>query len=693
MKLLKPIVISTLFWGIAFAKAPVGNVATHNSLPGRPNKTDYPITIGEVWNYIGNYGNFGGEFNQGNFGYTWPGGGAVNNYYLWGSYYWVGAKVGDEYYVTHHDYVNYEWGPSEDPPVQKGPGKSAYDVLVAFDDFKDNPYNGSGRHLGVKTIVRALAWPHEPFNDFIAHEIYVTYQKDQSDIPGVGDKLDSLFIGIVFDADVCGGDQTDPHIDDLVSFDGWTNGEWDNPNFKFRSPIDTLTLLPDSSYPEPDGVADEYVIWGDESEWEKITDSSLAVPYTRNDTTYLVYIFPRGMSYIYDSDNPAVPGDDIGEGGMCAGYIGGAFIYAPPEPTDSVIAPGVRAVRPHSHQWWNWESDPATDDEMYAYMKGEHPGTHLYQYAPHPFDLGAAEFDYRFLVVVGPFSLNSGDTLKMVYVGAVGQGLSGGVDDYWRGGTYVMGLRQVMDWALKAYYAGSQHSDPLHPSAPDEDEHWKVPVPPLSPALRYGGTPKGVELVWDDLPEKTPDPIKGRIDFVKYRVYRAVYTPQNWKLIAEFGLDPTTGSYPHTYIDTTASAGFSYYYVVTAVDEDGLESAKSNYKKDAAGNPVALVVTSRTGKSLDDVVVVPNPYYGSAPWTATEIGDKVEFQNLPPSCVISIYTLSGDLVRTIVHNNGTGSEAWDLLTKNEQKVVSGVYIYKVTDPDGNYKIGKFMILK
>ena len=139
--------------------------------------------------------------------------------------------------------------------------------------------------------------------------------------------------------------------------------------------------------------------------------------------------------------------------------------------------------------------------------------------------------------------------------------------------------------------------------------------------------------------------------------------------------------------------------MVTSVDFDTLESSRSNYKKDAAGNPVPITMATQplskmaSETDLDKIRVVPNPYPGSAPWTATEIADKIEFQNLPPSCKIYIFNMAGDLVKEIDHTSGTGSEPWNLLNSSGQKVVSGPYIYKVETPQHKYKIGKFLILK
>jgi len=216
-------------------------------------------------------------------------------------------------------------------------------------------------------------------------------------------------------------------------------------------------------------------------------------------------------------------------------------------------------------------------------------------------------------------------------------------------------------------------------------------VPPPSPLLRYSAQPAEVTLLWDDTPERTPDPLKGYVDFRYYVIYRALYNPSGWTPIDTIYPDEN-GNIAHSYVDTTVQSGFPYYYVVTAVDEDGLESSKNNYLKDADGNPVEIIIPFPVGK-VEDVVVVPNPYRGSARWTATEFIDKIEFHNVPSKCIIKIYTLSGDLVKVLKNETGQGSIAWNFLTDNGMKVSCGVYIYKVQTPDGDYKVGKFMILK
>ncbi|NOZ61649.1 MAG: hypothetical protein GXO74_08200 [Calditrichaeota bacterium] len=102
---------------------------------------------------------------------------------------------------------------------------------------------------------------------------------------------------------------------------------------------------------------------------------------------------------------------------------------------------------------------------------------------------------------------------------------------------------------------------------------------------------------------------------------------------------------------------------------------------------------------LANIKVVPNPYVissrtelytGSSQWNLHE----VRFTHLPPECTIRIYTLTGDLVRTLEHTSPTyGEERWDLLSKENLEVSFGVYIYVVKTPSGKKRIGKMAVVK
>ena len=115
---------------------------------------------------------------------------------------------------------------------------------------------------------------------------------------------------------------------------------------------------------------------------------------------------------------------------------------------------------------------------------------------------------------------------------------------------------------------------------------------------------------------------------------------------------------------------------------------------------------------LERIRVVPNPYFITNRAVTAEGTDKIFFTHLPPRCTIRIYTLVGELVREIEHENFApfnaderlaqgdkgGTETFDLLNLYNQALASGVYIYHVearndsNDVIGN-KIGRFAIIR
>jgi hypothetical protein len=96
--------------------------------------------------------------------------------------------------------------------------------------------------------------------------------------------------------------------------------------------------------------------------------------------------------------------------------------------------------------------------------------------------------------------------------------------------------------------------------------------------------------------------------------------------------------------------------------------------------------------------VVPNPYLVRADWDRSTNTRKIQFIHLPSECTVRIYNLVGELVRIVEHDAGEdaeegGSAEWNLLTEDDQIPASGIYIYHVSTPDGQEKIGKFAIIR
>ncbi|MFM2133411.1 MAG: hypothetical protein RL156_692 [Bacteroidota bacterium] len=119
--------------------------------------------------------------------------------------------------------------------------------------------------------------------------------------------------------------------------------------------------------------------------------------------------------------------------------------------------------------------------------------------------------------------------------------------------------------------------------------------------------------------------------------------------------------------------------------------APSEVGTDGAGNQ------NITDDMLDKILVVPNPYVISTIAQKSTYDAKIFFTRLPKVCTIRIYTVNGDLVRTIQHTDqdGTdrqGMDVWDLLSDNKQRSTSQGMFSVIETPNGAKTIKKFSIV-
>ncbi len=105
-------------------------------------------------------------------------------------------------------------------------------------------------------------------------------------------------------------------------------------------------------------------------------------------------------------------------------------------------------------------------------------------------------------------------------------------------------------------------------------------------------------------------------------------------------------------------------------------------------------------KNLDKITVVPNPYIVTnmmEPRIREGYNQqrRLLFNNLPAKCTIRVYTISGNLVKTIEVNNeySNGSYHWDMLNNDGKEIGFGIYLYHVDAPGVGEHIGKFAIIK
>ncbi len=155
-----------------------------------------------------------------------------------------------------------------------------------------------------------------------------------------------------------------------------------------------------------------------------------------------------------------------------------------------------------------------------------------------------------------------------------------------------------------------------------------------------------------------------------------------------------------------------WYVNVTAFDfgspRSGLASLET--PRSAGAVPTYPLSTAKTvSQQYLKAYVYPNPYRAGGNYRALGYEGRTEsdrpddrvrtihFADLPARCTIKIYTLDGDLVRQIDHDKDPGDpeashETWDLITRNTQAVVSGLYYWTVESASGETQIGKLVIL-
>lgn len=198
----------------------------------------------------------------------------------------------------------------------------------------------------------------------------------------------------------------------------------------------------------------------------------------------------------------------------------------------------------------------------------------------------------------------------------------------------------------------------------------------------------------------------------------------------ETGTNPVTGEeetifYHYKFENDNLLNGWQYAYAVTAFDRGDPEINLQSLESSRLANVVRVFpgtkpaedrATNGAEGSELEVGVYPNPYRGGAAWDGNlERDRKLYFYNLPKDCEVSIFTLAGDLVDRFEHHATTyagegiqwfekfsrgerifagGEHAWDLVTRDDQALASGLYFFAVEDLNtGRIQRGKFLVIK
>lgn len=175
--------------------------------------------------------------------------------------------------------------------------------------------------------------------------------------------------------------------------------------------------------------------------------------------------------------------------------------------------------------------------------------------------------------------------------------------------------------------------------------------------------------------------------------------------------EPLPKYYEYEYVLDGLLPTIGYHVSVTSFDFGSPVSGLAALETDKA-NDLIFEYPQTPADTVEayglDAYVYPNPYRIDDDYTGkgfenrglTLPSDKarlLHFANLPRVCKISIFSIDGDLIAEIDHNYPQGGpesmhDTWDLITRNLQAVVSGLY-YFVVESDTRTQIGKFVIIK
>ncbi len=297
----------------------------------------------------------------------------------------------------------------------------------------------------------------------------------------------------------------------------------------------------------------------------------------------------------------------------------------------------------------------------------------------------------------GPYTLNYGDSIHIVFVEAVA-----GIN---HDKAIEVGRQYKADKnALvknTAFFTGKDSLFQTFKRAKANFEaNWQSPEILSTPApvssFSADAAPRSIGLKWTLYNENDPD-ITG------FEVYRAVgRVDSNYYKIAE--LDKSVRSFN----DYSAPSSIDSYYYITTIGK--------SFTGDAALNiPAGKLQSNRFYSQLynpalpgpvvvfNDFRVVPNPFISAAnPINLGTSGTdkRLSFYGIPDNHTLKIYTEYGELIKTFTDKDpqftkGSKKIDWNQLnTDANQVIVSGIYIAVLRDDNsGETKIQKFVIIR
>jgi len=404
-----------------------------------------------------------------------------------------------------------------------------------------------------------------------------------------------------------------------------------------------------------------------------------------NRTDELVdYDTTNGILYAYDdTPNFSLP-NDVGNywnfNGLnemrTPGYAGYKILYAD-ETTDQQPQPATVYFAQLLNNQDQFTTFSNSQENVYRILSGEDQSLQADN---------STRITPFMLLGVGPYNLAPGETIRISVVEAV-NGLP--IEEAIKGLEVQPDLPAGLD-SLRNTIARAQILS---------DNNFQLTnVPPPSPEIDIIPIPKDqtITILWDPIDLSWTDPINDTIKIAEFNVYRAERSfigPYKFLKRIRPGRDIDRTRYfdeeinKWVYEDQTISLGAGYYYTVTSKDEEDDESWYTNR------NSEPVFAASSAAPDALNVKVFPNPFREISGFPTSGSEDSIVWTNLPARCTVRIYTSSGELVKTMEHDNqDLGEEVWDQLSDARQQVAPGIYFWTVASDVGNAK-GTLLIIK
>ena len=364
--------------------------------------------------------------------------------------------------------------------------------------------------------------------------------------------------------------------------------------------------------------------------------------------------------------------------------------------------------------------------------------------------------NYISMLSIGPIpSIEPGETVSVYFAFSAAlkpeefQGLSGKRFD---NEDSRVELVKTINSINRVYRGEDKNNNGVLDPGEDTDGNGKLtrylfPTPPDSPKMRVELDAGKVTLYWDKTSERSVDRVSGEMDFEGYRVYRSELGQDlnpNTRMIREFdtegnqvgfntGFDEVLLAEPKTFNDEDTTtyyyayemndmlSGWQYELSVTGFDRGSEVFEVSTLESSPNVNAVRVFPGTPANENFGSeeeqyqVGVYPNPYRVNAAWDGTlESERKLYFYNLPARSEVRIYSVAGEIIAEFTHDSDTyngdigwfssfsddprvlpgGEHAWDIQSKANQILSTGLYLYTVKDlSSGEIQTGKIVIIK